>query len=156
MVCEKLPSPLDVGEERVEKLMSVGARRFDSLPEKTQELKTGTDGRPRTDRDPPRSVSEPLAPAWFVFPSIPAVFQRRRRSGHHLRIQDVCRGHQSAASAQATVKAGSCDPGFSRDSIHVPKAEPRRESGAEKPRLENSDRFTLILNDLTATGNGAH
>ncbi|RVE74974.1 hypothetical protein OJAV_G00027200 [Oryzias javanicus] len=40
MVCEKLPSPLDVSEERVEKLMSVGARRFDSLPEKTQELKT--------------------------------------------------------------------------------------------------------------------
>uniref|UniRef100_A0A3P9J9W7 Elongation factor-like 1 n=1 Tax=Oryzias latipes TaxID=8090 RepID=A0A3P9J9W7_ORYLA len=40
MVCEKLPSPLDISEERVEKLMSVGARRFDSLPEETQELKT--------------------------------------------------------------------------------------------------------------------
>ncbi|KAG7482249.1 elongation factor-like GTPase 1 [Solea senegalensis] len=39
MVCEKLPSPLDMAAERVEKLMSVGARRFDSLPEKTQELK---------------------------------------------------------------------------------------------------------------------
>uniref|UniRef100_A0AAY4BD72 Elongation factor-like 1 n=1 Tax=Denticeps clupeoides TaxID=299321 RepID=A0AAY4BD72_9TELE len=39
MVCEKLPSPLDVASERVEKLMSVGARRFDSLPERTQELK---------------------------------------------------------------------------------------------------------------------
>ncbi|XP_074515485.1 elongation factor-like GTPase 1 [Sebastes fasciatus] len=39
MVCEKLPSPLDVAAERVEKLMSVGARRFDSLPEQTQELK---------------------------------------------------------------------------------------------------------------------
>lgn len=42
MVCEKLPSPLDIAAERVEKLMSVGARRFDSLPEETQELKTGT------------------------------------------------------------------------------------------------------------------
>uniref|UniRef100_A0AAY4BDA4 Elongation factor-like 1 n=1 Tax=Denticeps clupeoides TaxID=299321 RepID=A0AAY4BDA4_9TELE len=41
MVCEKLPSPLDVASERVEKLMSVGARRFDSLPERTQELKKG-------------------------------------------------------------------------------------------------------------------
>ncbi|XP_028257978.1 elongation factor-like GTPase 1 isoform X2 [Parambassis ranga] len=40
MVCEKLPSPLDMAAERVEKLMSVGARRFDSLPHQTQELKT--------------------------------------------------------------------------------------------------------------------
>ncbi|KAM3877344.1 elongation factor-like GTPase 1 [Diretmus argenteus] len=39
MVCEKLPSPLDMAAERVEKLMSVGARQFDSLPEQTQELK---------------------------------------------------------------------------------------------------------------------
>ncbi|KAK2853376.1 hypothetical protein Q5P01_006037 [Channa striata] len=39
MVCEKLPSPLDITAERVEKLMSVGTQRFDSLPEKTQELK---------------------------------------------------------------------------------------------------------------------
>uniref|UniRef100_A0A672K6G4 Elongation factor like GTPase 1 n=1 Tax=Sinocyclocheilus grahami TaxID=75366 RepID=A0A672K6G4_SINGR len=38
MVCEKLPSP-EISAERVEKLMSVGARRFDSLPEQTQELK---------------------------------------------------------------------------------------------------------------------
>ncbi|XP_030580024.1 elongation factor-like GTPase 1 isoform X2 [Archocentrus centrarchus] len=40
MVCEKLPSPLDMPADRVEKLMSVGARRFDSLPEQTQQLKT--------------------------------------------------------------------------------------------------------------------
>uniref|UniRef100_A0A665TJ38 Elongation factor-like 1 n=1 Tax=Echeneis naucrates TaxID=173247 RepID=A0A665TJ38_ECHNA len=39
MVCEKLPSPLDITAERVEKLMSVGMRRFDSLPEQTQDLK---------------------------------------------------------------------------------------------------------------------
>ncbi|XP_059928148.1 elongation factor-like GTPase 1 [Gadus macrocephalus] len=39
MVCEKLPSPLDISTERIERLMSVGARRFDSLPERTQELK---------------------------------------------------------------------------------------------------------------------
>uniref|UniRef100_A0A7N6APS5 Elongation factor-like 1 n=1 Tax=Anabas testudineus TaxID=64144 RepID=A0A7N6APS5_ANATE len=39
MVCEKLPSPLDIAAERVEKLLSVGTRRFDSLPEQTQELK---------------------------------------------------------------------------------------------------------------------
>ncbi|XP_072321106.1 elongation factor-like GTPase 1 [Eucyclogobius newberryi] len=39
MVCEKLPSPLVVSAERVEKLMSVGARRFDSLPDQTQKLK---------------------------------------------------------------------------------------------------------------------
>uniref|UniRef100_A0A7N9AYB0 Elongation factor-like 1 n=1 Tax=Mastacembelus armatus TaxID=205130 RepID=A0A7N9AYB0_9TELE len=35
MVCEKLPSPLDIATERVEKLLSVGARRFDLLPEQT-------------------------------------------------------------------------------------------------------------------------
>ncbi|KAK2919595.1 hypothetical protein Q8A73_001799 [Channa argus] len=39
MVCEKLPSPLDIAAERVEKLMSVGRQRFDSLPEQAQELK---------------------------------------------------------------------------------------------------------------------
>ncbi|XP_058256934.1 elongation factor-like GTPase 1 isoform X2 [Hemibagrus wyckioides] len=39
MVCEKLPAPTEVSSERVEKLMSVGMRRFDSLPEKTQQLK---------------------------------------------------------------------------------------------------------------------
>ncbi|XP_061740318.1 elongation factor-like GTPase 1 [Nerophis ophidion] len=39
MVCNKLPSPLEITEERVEKLMSVGVRRFDTLPERTQELK---------------------------------------------------------------------------------------------------------------------
>uniref|UniRef100_A0A8D0CLE9 Elongation factor-like 1 n=1 Tax=Scleropages formosus TaxID=113540 RepID=A0A8D0CLE9_SCLFO len=39
MVCNRLPSPLDMAAERVEKLMCVGARRFDCLPEKTQELK---------------------------------------------------------------------------------------------------------------------
>ncbi|XP_066503596.1 elongation factor-like GTPase 1 [Hoplias malabaricus] len=39
MVCEKLPSPCEMSAERVEKLMSVGTRRFDSLPEKTQQLK---------------------------------------------------------------------------------------------------------------------
>ncbi|XP_077567818.1 elongation factor-like GTPase 1 isoform X3 [Stigmatopora nigra] len=39
MVCNKLPSPLDITAEKVEKLMSVGVRRFDTLPERTQELK---------------------------------------------------------------------------------------------------------------------
>uniref|UniRef100_A0AAY5EB12 Elongation factor-like 1 n=1 Tax=Electrophorus electricus TaxID=8005 RepID=A0AAY5EB12_ELEEL len=39
MVCEKLPAPTDIAAERVEALMSVGARRFDSLPEETQQLK---------------------------------------------------------------------------------------------------------------------
>uniref|UniRef100_A0A3Q2XYT0 Elongation factor-like 1 n=1 Tax=Hippocampus comes TaxID=109280 RepID=A0A3Q2XYT0_HIPCM len=39
MVCNKLPSPLHIAAERVEKLMSVGVRRFDTLPERTQELK---------------------------------------------------------------------------------------------------------------------
>ena len=41
MVCEKLPSPLEISEERIEKLMCSGGRRFDSLPEQTQKLKTG-------------------------------------------------------------------------------------------------------------------
>lgn len=42
MVCEKLPSPLDMTSERAEKLLSLGTRQFNSLPEKTQELKEGT------------------------------------------------------------------------------------------------------------------
>ncbi|XP_053733471.1 elongation factor-like GTPase 1 [Synchiropus splendidus] len=39
MVCDKLPSPLEMSEERVEKLLSVGTKRFETLPEQTQELK---------------------------------------------------------------------------------------------------------------------
>ncbi|CAH2274105.1 elongation factor-like GTPase 1 [Pelobates cultripes] len=39
MVCRKLPSPLEVPAERVEKLMCVGSRRFDSLPPQSQQLK---------------------------------------------------------------------------------------------------------------------
>uniref|UniRef100_UPI00398E9012 elongation factor-like GTPase 1 isoform X2 n=1 Tax=Pristiophorus japonicus TaxID=55135 RepID=UPI00398E9012 len=39
MVCNKLPSPLDITAERVEKLMCVQSRRFDSLPAQTQALK---------------------------------------------------------------------------------------------------------------------
>ncbi|KAJ7311059.1 hypothetical protein JRQ81_006657 [Phrynocephalus forsythii] len=39
MVCRKLPSPLDIPAERVEKLMSVGGKAFDSLPQETQDLK---------------------------------------------------------------------------------------------------------------------
>ncbi|XP_062868569.1 elongation factor-like GTPase 1 [Trichomycterus rosablanca] len=40
MVCEMLPAPTEVSSERVEKLMSVGVRRFESLPSKTQQLKS--------------------------------------------------------------------------------------------------------------------
>ncbi|XP_048419024.1 elongation factor-like GTPase 1 isoform X2 [Stegostoma tigrinum] len=39
MVCNKLPSPLDIAAERVEKLMCVRSRRFDSLPPQIQALK---------------------------------------------------------------------------------------------------------------------
>ena len=41
MVVEKLPSPLDVSEERVEKLLCPVSMRFDSLPQATQSLKNG-------------------------------------------------------------------------------------------------------------------
>ncbi|KAK3919473.1 Elongation factor-like GTPase 1 [Frankliniella fusca] len=39
MCCEKLPSPLNINEEKVEKLMCSSAKRFDSLPSETQKLK---------------------------------------------------------------------------------------------------------------------
>ncbi|XP_037020118.2 elongation factor-like GTPase 1 [Artibeus jamaicensis] len=39
MVCQKLPSPLDMTSERVEKLMCTGPQTFDSLPPETQALK---------------------------------------------------------------------------------------------------------------------
>ncbi|XP_069767762.1 elongation factor-like GTPase 1 isoform X2 [Narcine bancroftii] len=39
MVCHKLPSPLDITVERVEKLMCTRSRKFDSLPAETQALK---------------------------------------------------------------------------------------------------------------------
>uniref|UniRef100_A0A8B9XLV5 Elongation factor like GTPase 1 n=1 Tax=Bos mutus grunniens TaxID=30521 RepID=A0A8B9XLV5_BOSMU len=39
MVCQKLPSPLDITAERVEKLMCAGSQTFDSLPPETQALK---------------------------------------------------------------------------------------------------------------------
>uniref|UniRef100_A0A8C5ZYI9 Elongation factor-like 1 n=1 Tax=Marmota marmota marmota TaxID=9994 RepID=A0A8C5ZYI9_MARMA len=39
MVCQKLPSPLDITAERVEKLLCTGSQTFDSLPLETQALK---------------------------------------------------------------------------------------------------------------------
>uniref|UniRef100_A0A2R8P9Y2 Elongation factor-like GTPase 1 n=1 Tax=Callithrix jacchus TaxID=9483 RepID=A0A2R8P9Y2_CALJA len=39
MVCQKLPSPLDITAERVERLMCTGSQTFDSLPPETQALK---------------------------------------------------------------------------------------------------------------------
>ena len=39
MIVDKLPSPLEVTEERAEKLLCSKARRFDSLPQQTQKLK---------------------------------------------------------------------------------------------------------------------
>lgn len=41
MVVEKLPSPLEISCERVEKLMCSGLRSFESLPEQTKSLKHG-------------------------------------------------------------------------------------------------------------------
>ncbi|XP_055970400.1 elongation factor-like GTPase 1 [Sorex fumeus] len=39
MVCQKLPSPLEITAERVEKLMCTGSQTFDSLPPETQALR---------------------------------------------------------------------------------------------------------------------
>lgn len=41
MVCQKLPSPLDMAAERVERLLCAGSQAFDSLPPETQALKAG-------------------------------------------------------------------------------------------------------------------
>lgn len=41
MVCNKLPSPLDISAERIEKLLCSGSRRFDCLLPQTQQLKDG-------------------------------------------------------------------------------------------------------------------
>jgi ribosome assembly protein 1 len=41
MVVEKLPSPLEISSERIEKLMCGGLRSFESLPDKTRTLKHG-------------------------------------------------------------------------------------------------------------------
>uniref|UniRef100_A0A0F7ZE56 Elongation factor-like 1 n=1 Tax=Crotalus adamanteus TaxID=8729 RepID=A0A0F7ZE56_CROAD len=39
MVCDKLPSPLDIPAERVERLLCTATKAFDSLPQETQDLK---------------------------------------------------------------------------------------------------------------------
>ena len=41
MVCKKLPSPLNLTAERVEKLMCAGSQTFDSFLPETQALKAG-------------------------------------------------------------------------------------------------------------------
>ncbi|XP_077865805.1 uncharacterized protein LOC102803854 [Saccoglossus kowalevskii] len=40
MVVDKLPSPLEISEARVEKLMCSDGRRFETLPEQTKSLKS--------------------------------------------------------------------------------------------------------------------
>ena len=44
MVVDKLPSPLEMSEERIKKLMCSGLHTFDSLPLETQELLSGKCG----------------------------------------------------------------------------------------------------------------
>ncbi|XP_075860813.1 elongation factor-like GTPase 1 isoform X2 [Microcebus murinus] len=51
MVCQKLPSPLDITAERVEKLMCTGSQTFDSLPPETQALKAGLSLKKKLPRD---------------------------------------------------------------------------------------------------------
>jgi hypothetical protein len=41
MVCEQLPSPLQMSHERVEKLLASLTKPFDTLPIATQQLKNG-------------------------------------------------------------------------------------------------------------------
>ena len=41
VVIEKLPSPLHILEDKVDKLMCSQAQRFDCLPDQTQKLKQG-------------------------------------------------------------------------------------------------------------------
>ena len=41
MVVKMLPSPLGVSSDRAEHLLCSQARRFDSLPRETQDLKSG-------------------------------------------------------------------------------------------------------------------
>ena len=41
MVCKVLPSPLEIGADRVENLMCGGFKKFDSYPEETRSLKQG-------------------------------------------------------------------------------------------------------------------
>ena len=41
LVCSYLPSPLEMDEERVKKLMCSGFRKFEAYPEKTRKLKDG-------------------------------------------------------------------------------------------------------------------
>lgn len=61
MVCEKLPSPLEMTSERAEKLLSLGTRQFNSLPEKTQELKEGSfPPTQHTQRSPVRFVLDKI------------------------------------------------------------------------------------------------
>ena len=43
VVVHKLPSPLELSEERVEKLMCNGLTTFESFPPKTKQLKQGAD-----------------------------------------------------------------------------------------------------------------
>ncbi|XP_026287014.1 elongation factor-like GTPase 1 isoform X1 [Frankliniella occidentalis] len=52
MCCEKLPSPLKMNEEKVEKLMCSSAKRFDSLPPETQKLKDHFIACSSNDEDP--------------------------------------------------------------------------------------------------------
>lgn len=62
MVCQKLPSPLDMSSERVEKLMCSGSHTFDSLPPETQALKAGeVKMHPRVDCPRP-GCSRPTCP----------------------------------------------------------------------------------------------
>ena len=52
MCCEKLPPPIGLTDEKVEKLMCSSAKRFDSLPPETQKLKDSFIACSSQDEDP--------------------------------------------------------------------------------------------------------
>lgn len=74
MVCEQLPSPLQMSNERVEKLLASQAQPFDTLPPATQLLKNGE---PNNVLIVSRSVEDIyLSTAWLFNKMLCAAYDR--------------------------------------------------------------------------------
>ncbi|XP_056878924.1 elongation factor-like GTPase 1 [Takifugu flavidus] len=137
MVCEKLPSPLDMTAERVEKLLSVGARGFEALPEETQQLKQAfLECSSREDAPAIIFVSKMFAVDARMLPqnrprplTQDQIAQRRdaARQRHAERMMAAPEGHKDPSPSARPAAEDLCFRGSGSEDSRTPQGEDQKE-----------------------------
>ncbi|XP_071508602.1 elongation factor-like GTPase 1 [Diadema antillarum] len=148
MVCEKLPSPTSVGEERIEKLMCSSGQRFDSLHPESQRLKEAFQ---KSDSDPEApvivyvskmvAVENRLLPQNRPRPLTDAEIQRRR--------EEARRRH---AERRAAAEEGG-GVGGEKGNVTSSTSTPSTDSGSDtkSPASESEETFLAFARVFSGT-----